>query len=397
MKMKKLLIEFTKSKSSYSLKLCESFHRFFSKGRFLLMTLFFIVISPSESKAVRVKDMAHIQGSRQNQLIGYGVVTGLFGTGDSTANVMTLQTVANFMNRFGLTLSNADIKANNSAVVIVTADLSPFLRTGSRIDVNVASMGDCKSLQGGVLMQTPLVGADGQVYAVAQGALALSGYTEGTANASFQKNHPTVGLISDGALVEREVPSDLVTQANTLDISLHEPDFTTAARMAEVLNHRFTTIAMAIDAGTVRLNVPPDFIDRSKQVQFISQLENLEVEPDGVTRIVINERTGTIVANSRIRVSSVAVAHGNLTISIVTSQQVSQPNPFSTTGTTTTTTSTTADIKEEKALLVPLPELPTVDKVAQALNSLGATPRDMIAIFQALKQAGALQAELIIR
>ncbi len=362
--------------------------------RFLPLLLL-VALVVQDLSAARIKDIARIQGSRQNQLMGYGVVVGLAGTGDSNPNV-TLQTVANFLSRFGLTVAVADIKANNVAIVMVTADLPSSIRQGARIDVNVASIADAKNLQGGVLVQTPLVAADGQVYAVSQGPLVLGGFGGGASGASVQKNHPTVAQIPGGALVEREVPAALVAQGSTLDISLGEPDFTTASRMAEALNRRFTAIAMAVDAGTVRVHLPPDCIDPAKQVDFISQLESVEAEPDTVTKVVMNERTGTIVANARIRVSSVAVAHGNLTISIVSSQQVSQPLPFSNTGTTTVTTSSTTGIKEERSSLVVLQDLPTVDRVAAALNSLGATPRDMITIFQALKQAGALQAELVV-
>ena len=349
-------------------------------------------------QAVRVKDIARVQGSRSNQLIGYGVVVGLTGTGDSNPNI-TLQTVANFMQRFGLAVLSTDVKANNSAIVVVTAELPPFVRNGTTIDVNVASMADCKSLQGGVLMQTPLLGGDGQVYAVAQGPLTLGGFLGGTGGpggASFQKNHQTVAQVPNGAMVEREVPSELIGFANIMDISLREPDFTTAARMADAFNKKLSVIAMALDSGTVRIHVPPEFTDSAKQIQFISQIEAVEVNPDTVTRVVVNERTGTIVANSRVRISSVAVAHGGLSISIASSENVSQPGPFSG-GTTEKTLSTAVTVHEEQSSLVVVPELPTVNDVARALNSLGATPRDMIAIFQALKQAGALQAELVIK
>jgi flagellar P-ring protein FlgI len=368
-----------------------------------LLTLGFtlLVLSTTNLLGVRVKDLARVQGSRQNQLLGYGVVIGLAGTGDSTANNVTLQTVANFFNRFGLTVPEAAIKANNSAIVVVTADLPPFVRSGSKIDVHVASLGDCKSLQGGVLIQTPLVGADGQVYAVAQGPMVLGGFfagNTGSGSANVQKNHPTVAMITEGALIEREVPMELVTAQNTLDLVLRDPDFTTAARLAEVLNSETSTeMAVPVDAGTIRVSLPPDVMDPTKQVLFISRLENMDVEPDTVTRVVINERTGTIVANSRVKISSVAVAHGNLTISIATSEQVSQPLPFAATGATATTQSTTASVSESHGELVPLPDLPTIQQVAAALNRLGASPRDMMTIFQALKQAGALQAELVIR
>jgi len=367
--------------------------------RLIFVLSLLLAFTANEAGAVRVKDIARIQGARQNQLVGYGMVVGLAGTGDSNPNV-TLQTVANFMNRFGVTVAIADIKANNAAIVVVTADLPPFVRNGSRIDVQVSSVVDAKSLLGGVLMQTPLVGADGQVYAVSQGPLVVGGYfggVPGAGGATLQKNHVTVATISGGALIEREVPMELVSIQNTLDVSLREPDFTTAARMADAFNRRFTETAMAVDGGTVRISIPPDFIAPSRQVQFISQVENVELEPDTVTRVIINERTGTIVANAKIKVSSVAIAHGNFIVSIAQAQQVSQPLPFSTTGTTVTTTATTTGVVEPQAPLAPFPELPTVNEVAKALNLLGATPRDMMTIFQALKQAGALQAELIVQ
>lgn len=362
----------------------------------LLFTLMFLAV---EGDAARIKDVARIQGARRNQLIGYGVVMGLAGSGDSNPNI-TLQSVANFMNRFGLTLGLNDIKANNAAIVVVTAELPAFVRTGTPIDVHVASFGDAKSLQGGVLNQTPLYGADGQVYAVAQGALSVGGFLAGTSGAggsSLQKNHPTVGMVPNGALVEREVPSELIGQGDVLEISLNEPDFTTAARMADGLNRRLSVIAMAVDSGTVRVNIPPESMEPSKQVRFIAQVEAVDVDPDSVTHVVVNERTGTVVANAKVRISSVAVAHGNLLISIANNETVSQPLPFSTTGTTATTQATNTSVREEQSRLIVLPEMPTIDKVAAALNALGATPRDMIVIFQTLKRAGALQADLVIQ
>jgi flagellar P-ring protein precursor FlgI len=368
--------------------------------RKIILIILGLLIVTNQSEAVRIKDIARVQGARQNQILGYGVVIGLAGTGDSTANSVTLQTIANFMNRFGLTVPDTSIKANNSAIVVVTADLPPFIRTGSKMDVTVSSIGDCKSLQGGVLMQTPLVAADGQVYAVAQGALVLGGFfgeVKGAGGASVQKNHPTVGIISEGALIEREVPTELVSVGNTLDISIRDPDFTTAARLAQALNaYHVSEIATAIDAGTVRVNLPLDQVDPSKQIQFISDIENVELEPDTVTKVVINEKTGTIVANSRVKISSVAVAHGNLIITVAQTDIISQPGAFSG-GVTTQGTATTLAAGEQKAYLKPLPDLPTVQDVANALNKLGATPRDMMTIFQTIKQAGALQAELIVR
>jgi flagellar P-ring protein FlgI len=345
---------------------------------------------------VRVKDIAVISGVRDNQLAGYGLVAGLAGDGDKNP-VQTLQTIANILQRFGLTVPATTLSAKNVAIVLVTADIPAFKKPGTRLDVNVASMGDAKSLQGGVLLQTPLLGADGKVYAVAQGALtlgAVSSGTEGGGGASVQKNHPTVGLIADGAIVEREIPAQIISDHH-LELILREADFTTASHLALALNERFTNSSLAIDSTTVRVRVPDDFEDTP--VDFISLVEAVEVDTDIPARIVINERTGTIVATAHIRISSCAVSHGNLTISITSTEYVSQPNEFSRTGATTVTQQSNTAVKEEKGAMIVLPELPTVEKVAAALNALGVTPRDMMSVFQAMKEAGALQAELIIR
>jgi flagellar P-ring protein FlgI len=345
---------------------------------------------------VRVKDIAIVAGVRDNQLAGYGLVAGLAGDGDKNP-VQTLQTIANILQRFGVTVPASTLSAKNVAIVMVTADIPAFKRAGTRLDVNVASMADAKSLQGGVLLQTPLLGADGHVYAVAQGALTLGGIsagTEGGGGASVQKNHPTVGQIANGALVEREIPAQIVNDHH-LELILRDADFTTAARLAAALNDKFTNSSEALDSSSVRVKVPDEF--ESNPVNFISMLESVELEMDIPARIVINERTGTIVATSHIRISSCAVSHGNLTISIASTLNVSQPAPFSQTGQTTVTPTTETKVKEDKGAMVALPELPTVEKVSSALNALGVTPRDMMSMFQAMKEAGALQAELIIR
>ena len=345
---------------------------------------------------VRVKDIAIVSGVRDNQLAGYGLVVGLAGDGDKNP-AQTLQTVANILQRFGLTVPATTLSAKNVAIVMVTADIPAFKRNGTRLDVNVASMGDAKSLQGGVLLQTPLLGADGKVYAVAQGALTLGGIsagTEGGGGASVQKNHPTVGQIANGALVEREIPADIVSDHH-VELILRDADFTTAARLAIALNDKFTNSSLAIDSDTVRVRVPDEF--EATPVNFISLLESVEVDPDMPARIVINERTGTIVATSHIHISSCAVSHGNVTISISSTLNVSQPNAFSQTGRTVVTPQTDTKVKEDKGAMIALPELPTVEKVASALNALGVSPRDMMSMFQAMKEAGALQAELVIR
>jgi flagellar P-ring protein precursor FlgI len=345
---------------------------------------------------VRVKDIAIVSGVRDNQLAGYGLVVGLAGDGDKNP-AQTLQTIANILQRFGLTIPATTLSAKNVAIVMVTADIPAFKRSGTRLDVNVASMADAKSLQGGVLLQTPLLGADGKVYAVAQGALTLGGIaagTEGGGGASVQKNHPTVGQIANGALVEREIPATIINDHH-LELILRDADFTTAARLAIALNDKFTNSSLALDSDTVRVRVPDEF--EGTPVNFISLLESVEVDTDVPARIVINERTGTIVATAHIHISSCAVSHGNVTISIASTLNVSQPNPLSQNGQTVVTPQTDTKMKEEKGAMVPLPELPTVEKVAGALNALGVTPRDMMTIFQAMKEAGALQAELIIR
>jgi flagellar P-ring protein precursor FlgI len=344
----------------------------------------------------RIKDLAMIAGARDNQLAGYGLVVGLAGDGDKNPTY-TVQTIANLLQRYGITVPASTLLSKNVAVVMVTADIPAFKKNGARIDVTVASMGDAKSLQGGVLIQTPLLGADGRVYAVAQGALSIGGLSAGTdggGGASVQKNHPTVGTIIDGALVEREIPAEIVSDHH-LELLLREPDFTSAARMAAAINEKYPESSLALDSSSVRVLMPEGA--EATPVDFISQIEAIEVTADVPARVIINERTGTIVATSHIRISSCAVSHGNLTISIASTLTTSQPSPFSQTGTTVTTPSTDTKVKEEKSALIPLPDMPTIEEVASALNALGVTPRDMMSMFEAMKQAGALQAELIIR
>ena len=337
-----------------------------------------------------------ISGARDNQLVGYGLVAGLAGDGDKNP-VYTVQSIANVLQRYGITVPAATIQSKNVAAVMVTADIPAFARNGTRLDVTVSAMGDAKSLQGGVLLQTPLLGADGKVYAVAQGALAVGGFiggTGGAGGATVQKNHPTVGQILAGALVEKEIQTTIV-RSNRLELLLHEPDFTSAARMAAAINSTFTNSAQAIDATSIRVLVPEGSGD--SPVDFVARLEAIEVTPDTPARIIINERTGTIVANSKIRLSSCAVSHGDLTITIASTLDASQPNALSQTGKTVVTPRTDTKVNEQKGSIISLPEMPSLEKVAAGLNAIGVTPRDMMAIFQALKQAGALQAELIMR
>ncbi len=344
----------------------------------------------------RVKDIAMVAGARDNQLVGYGLVVGIAGDGDKNP-VYTLQTIANFLQRNGITVPATALSSKNVAAVVITTDIPAFKKSGTRIDVTVASLGDAKTLQGGILLQTPLMGADGKVYAVAQGPVSIGGFfggADGGGGATVQKNHPTTGQIIGGALVEQEIPTEIVRN-NTVDLLLREPDFTSASRLETAVNDAFPNAAHAMDSTTVRVALPAGA--GATPVDFIARLEALEVDADTPARIIINERTGTIVATSRIRISACAVSHGNITITVASTLDVSQPGPFSQQGQTVVTPSTETNVKEEKGSLVPLPELPTIEKVAAALNSLGVTPRDMMSIFQAMKQAGALQAELILR
>lgn len=342
----------------------------------------------------RIKDLTIIEGARDNQLVGYGLVTGLAGTGDGKVT-QTIQSIANSLQRFGINVPAETVKSGNVAAVMITSDIGPSLRSGSRIDVTVSSVGDAKSLQGGILLQTPLLGADEVVYAVAQGPVAVGGFiggTDGPGGATVQKNHPTVGLISNGAIVEKEIPAQVIKD-NSLNLLLRNPDFTSAARLAEAVNQTFPASALAKDAATVNVLVPKEYADYT--VNFIATLGAIEVQPDTPARVVINERTGTIIATANVRLSTVAVSHGSLTISIASNLGVSQPNALSS-GTTAVTPSTTTEVTEQHGGFKVVEESPSIERVAAALNALGLSTRDMMAIFQAMKKAGALQAELIL-
>jgi len=361
----------------------------------LLAVLVFVSPAGSSAAGVKLRDLVMISGARDNQLVGYGLVAGLAGTGDMN-QTYDIQTIANMLMRYGINIPAATIMAKNVAVVMVTADIPPFIKNGARIDVTVASMGDAKSLAGGVLLQTPLLGADGKVYAVAQGPLVLGGFAAGeggAGGATVTKNHPTTAQIVDGALVEREIPTQFVHD-HSVELLLRNPSFNSASAMAAAINEVFTNAAIAEDSTAVKVKMPDD--EEGSPVDFVARLNMIEVTPDTPARIIINERTGTIVATSSIHISSCAVASGAITINVTQTLDVSQPNAFGG-GTTQVTPRTSTSVTENKSALVPLQELPTVEKVAAALNALGATPRDMMSIFEAMKQAGALQAELITR
>jgi flagellar P-ring protein precursor FlgI len=342
----------------------------------------------------RVKDVARIQGVRDNQLVGYGLVVGLNKTGDRRQTIFSTQTLLNMLERMGVTVASKDIRVENIAAVMVTGELSPFTRAGGRIDCTVSSIGDARSLQGGMLVQTPMKAANGLVYAVAQGPVTIGGFTAGNAFSSVQVNHPTVGRIPNGAIVEREVPMDLL-QRDFLDLVLDENDFTTISRLEAAINQKLGAgLAKSLDGRTVRVQVPQAY--KGKLIDLIAQIENVQVETDRKAKVVLNERTGTVVIGKEVRISAVAITQGNLSIEIGTDFNVSQPAPFSKQGETVVVPEQTVKAEEKKNNLVMLHDGATVEDLVKALNSLGVTPKDMVAIFQAIKASGALEAELEI-
>lgn len=342
--------------------------------------------------AVRIKDIARFMGVRSNPLFGYGLVVGLNGTGDNSKTEFTTNTLANMLDRLGIHVDPDALKVKNVAAVMVTAQLPPFARIGNRIDIQVSSIGDAKSLEGGTLLLTPLQGPDGQVYAVAQGPISTGGFSaEGASGSSVQKNHPTVGYVSGGAVVERELPLAL-DQQEGLDLILEQPDFSTASRAAQQINLTLGgPFARAVSASTVRVKVPPSL--GTDIVGFISRVETVNVTPDVAAKVVINERTGTIVMGENVRISPVAVAHGNLTVQITEQPAVSQPLPLSQ-GETVVTPQSAVQVQEGKGSLNLLRGGATIGEVINGLNAIGATPRDIITILQTIKAAGALHAEL---
>lgn len=346
----------------------------------------------AESIGTRVKDIAKVQGVRSNQLVGYGLVMGLNGTGDSNKTIETLQSVVNALNAFGVSISAGSLKTKNVAAVIVTATLPPFVREGDTIDITVSSMGDAKSIQGGTLVQTPLRAANGEVYAVAQGAVSTGGFTAGRGSSTAQKNFPTVGTTPNGAIVEKTVEGSLGNGGN-ISLSLSNPDFTTASRMADSINSRFGRIAQASNPGRIDISVPAGY--RGNVVGFIAELEDLPVTPDSVAKVIVNERTGTIVMGGKVSVDEVSITQGGLSISIEKEVDVDQPEPFSF-GRTVISKTNKVDVDEEKANTIILPATSDISDIVGALNAVGATPRDIISILQAVKASGALHAELEI-
>jgi flagellar P-ring protein precursor FlgI len=363
----------------------------------LLLVTVVVLAAVGPARAERIKDIVNIQGVRGNPLTGIGLVTGLAGTGDNS--LLSRQILTNVLRDSGLVLSPSDLKGGNVAVVMVTAELGPFDREGSRIDADVSALGDAKSLQGAMLLPTPLKGLDGEVYAVAQGGVSIGGWSASGNQASVSKNHQTVGRIPDGAIVERSELATFIEQVagqRSVMLNLRNNDFSTARRISDAINSKYADVATVLDAGSVRVIVPRD-ITRRDVVRFIDEIMQNEVTVDMPATVVINERTGTIVVGENVGISSVAIAQGSLVVKVKESAQVSQPvAPFSNAGSTAIIPETSIGVEEQDAYLIPVERSVTVSELAKTLNAIGASPRDLIAIFNALKKAGALQAKLVI-
>ena len=361
----------------------------------LLLSAFALLwAEPVEKKIdARLKEVARLQGVRSNQLLGYGVVVGLDGTGDKDQTRFTVQSLTNLLARQGITIDPTTVKVKNVAAVIVTAELPAFGKPGQRIDVTVSSAGDAKSLAGGTLLMTPLYGPDSQVYAVSQGPLLVGGFSAAAAGAAVTKNHPTVGRIPEGALVERAIPGGF-SERPSLRYSLAEEDFTTAIRVMHAVNEELgEKAARALDSRTVEVSVPQAYA--GNVVELVARLENIHVQLQPKARVVVNEKTGTVIMGSDVKVGPVSIVQGGLSILVSSTPVVSQPAPLSK-GTTAAVVKKEVTATEEKAKSLSIESGVSVGKLAEMLNTLGVTPRDLVAILQAIKDAGALNAELRI-
>jgi flagellar P-ring protein FlgI len=345
------------------------------------------------AEGTRLKDLVSIEGVRDNQLVGYGIVVGLNGTGDKVQTIFSAQSLTNLLARMGVQVDPTKILVRNTAAALVTADLPAFAQPGSRIDVSVAAIGDATNLQGGILVLTPLKSANGQVYAAAQGSVVTGGFVAGRGGNSQTVNHPTAGRVPSGAIVEKLAPS--VTPQVHIKLQLRHADFTTASRIAAAINTRFGTggahPAHADNEALVVVDTPAAYVSRT--VDFIGELESVVVQTDRPARIIIDERTGTIVMGKDVRIAPVAILHGSLTVEIQTTLNTSQPAPLSA-GQTTVTPQVNVNAKEERAKNIVLKEGASVEELVRALTAIGSTPRDVIAILQSLKAAGALEAEV---
>jgi flagellar P-ring protein precursor FlgI len=358
----------------------------------IIATALWLSAMPCPAFAERIKDISSFEGVRENQLIGFGLVVGLNGTGDKDST--TKQSAANLLRRMGLAVNSDKIKTKNTASVIVTAKLPPFPRPGTKMDVIVSSIADAKSLQGGSLLLTPLKGPDGSTYALAQGSLTVGGFAGGAEGASVQKNFPTTGRIPEGAIVERD-PGFRLSDGDVINLFLNRSDFGTAAEVARKINHELEPgTAHTVDPTTIAVKVPERY--RGREVELMSRIQEMEVSVDVPARVVINERTGTVVIGDNVTISPVAIAHGNLTIEVKRDYEVSQPPSFAPkSARTTVVPKDSVRVRESASSLMKLSGV-NLSNVVSSLNSLGVTPRDLISILQALKAAGALRAELEI-
>ena len=346
---------------------------------------------PAFLAAARLKDLVTIEGVRDNMLIGYGLAVGLNGTGDRQQTIFSTQSLANLLQKMGVNVSPTALRVKNIAAVMTTANLPPFAQPGTRLDVLVSSIGDASNLQGGTLLLTSLKTANGDVYAVAQGPISIGGFSAGGGGTGVQVNHPTVGRIPDGALVELTAPS-IGPDPDGFRLQLRRPDFITSSRITEMINDTFPGgEARAENAAAIVVRMPSAY--RERPVEFIAQIDTLEIATDRRAKVVLNERTGTVVIGSEVKIASVSVLHGNLTVQVVTDYLVSQPAPFSG-GETTVTPQVDVRVQEEKAREVSIKEGASVEDLIKALMAIGSTPRDIIAIMQSIAAAGALEAEL---
>ncbi len=357
----------------------------------ILITIIALTACTVYAQSVRLKDIAYIEGVRGNQLMGYGLVIGLEGTGDSQQTKFTTQSIANMLDKFGISIAADKLKIKNVAAVMISANLPAFARPGSTIDIVVSSIGDCSSLKGGILLQSPLKAANGEVYAVAQGSVSVGGFSAGGGGGGVTKNHPTVGRIPGGAIIEKETKTDIANKG-IININLSQNDFTTASRVADAINKKIgDAVAIALDGNVIKVKVP-DF-NSTNLIAYIADLENVELITDTVAKVIVNERTGTVVIGGKVKLSAVAISHGSLTVEINNELQVSQPNALAG-GKTAVVPKTETKVTEDKSTLVQLKETATIEDLTKALNALKVTPRDLIAILQAIKEAGALQAQL---
>lgn len=351
-------------------------------------------LDPAAHAQSRIKDIVDVEGVRENLLVGYGLVVGLNGTGDSlNSAIFTRESLIGMLERLGVNARDGSLKTNNVAAVMVTATLPPFAHQGSRIDITVSALGDAKDLLGGTLLVTPLLAADGEVYAVGQGSLQIGGFTAKASAETVTKGVPTSARIPNGAIVEREIPFKLARQKK-IRLALRNPDFTTARRIARAVNAFVGEVSARVaDPGTVELRVPKSY--RKAVVDLLTDIEQLRVEPDHIAKVVIDEKAGIIVMGENVRISTIAIAQGNLTIRITETPQVSQPQPFSNDGTTAIVDRSKIEITEGKEnKLGVLGHGVTLQELVNGINALGIGPRDMISILQAVKAAGALQAEI---